>query len=106
VTPACKRVKPFAPRRGLVAFGEDLAIDPGEHTGWALFDKNDPTKVLARANAPVFAPTLEWEKVGQVPNVVFVEGLVREPNRWLYYYGGADKYIGVASTPVASAASC
>jgi len=29
-----------------------------------------------------------------------VEGLVREPNRWLYYYGGADKYIGVASAPI------
>ena len=69
-------------------------------TGWALFDKNDPTKVIARADAPVFAPKLEWEKVGQVPNVVFVEGLVREPNRWLYYYGGADKYIGVASAPI------
>jgi predicted GH43/DUF377 family glycosyl hydrolase len=74
-------------------------------TGWALLDRDDPTKVLARANAPVFAPTLEWEKVGQVPNVVFVEGLVRESNRWLYYYGGADKYIGVASTPVPNPAS-
>ena len=74
-------------------------------TGWALFDKNDPTKVLARANAPVFAPTLEWEKVGQVPNVIFVEGLVRESKRWLYYYGGADKYIGVATTPVLNSAS-
>jgi predicted GH43/DUF377 family glycosyl hydrolase len=65
-------------------------------TGWALFDRKDPTKVLARADAPIFAPEQEWEKVGQVPNVVFVEGLVRERNRWLFYYGGADKYIGVA----------
>jgi predicted GH43/DUF377 family glycosyl hydrolase len=65
-------------------------------TGWALFDKNDPSKLLARADAPVFEPTLEWEKVGQVPNVVFVEGLVPLPGRWLYYYGGADKYVGVA----------
>ena len=38
----------------------------------------------------------EWEKTGQVPNVVFVEGMVRDRNRWLFYYGGADKYIGVA----------
>jgi beta-1,2-mannosidase len=68
-------------------------------TGWALFDKKDPTQVIARADAPVFAPTLEWEKVGQVPNVVFVEGLVREANRWLYYYGGADKYVGVVAAP-------
>jgi predicted GH43/DUF377 family glycosyl hydrolase len=69
-------------------------------TGWVLFDKKDPTKVLARADHPVFSPFHEWEKVGQVPNVVFVEGLVREKNRWLFYYGGADKYVGVASAPV------
>ena len=68
-------------------------------TGWVLFDKNDPTKVIARSSSPVFSPQHEWEKVGQVPNVIFVEGLVREKNRWLFYYGGADKYVGVASAP-------
>jgi predicted GH43/DUF377 family glycosyl hydrolase len=67
--------------------------------GWVLFDKNDPSKVLARAQQPVFAPDEEWERVGQVPNVVFVEGLVRDRHRWLFYYGGADKYIGVAVAP-------
>jgi predicted GH43/DUF377 family glycosyl hydrolase len=69
-------------------------------TGWVLFDKNDPTKVLARSAEPVFAPEKEWEKVGQVPNVVFVEGMVRDGNRWLFYYGAADKNIGVATAPV------
>jgi beta-1,2-mannosidase len=68
-------------------------------TGWVLFDKNDPTKVLARAKQPIFQPTDDWEKIGQVPNVVFVEGLVRDGNRWLFYYGAADKYVGVASAP-------
>jgi len=68
-------------------------------TGWVLFDKNDPTKVLARSDEPVFAPEKEWEKVGQVPNVVFVEGMVRDGNRWLFYYGGADKNVGVATAP-------
>lgn len=66
-------------------------------TGWVLFDKNDPTKVVARAERPIFEPVHDWEKVGQVPNVVFVEGMVRDSKRWLFYYGGADKYIGVAS---------
>src|SRR6266852_4495667 len=69
-------------------------------TGWVLFDKKDPTKVLARAQEPVFAPEKEWEKVGQVPNVVFVEGLVLDGKRWLFYYGGADKHVGVATAPV------
>lgn len=68
-------------------------------TGWVLFDKKDPTKVLARADKPVFWPESEWEKVGQVPNVVFVEGLVREAKRWLFYYGGADRHVGVATAP-------
>lgn len=66
-------------------------------TGWVLFDKHDPTKVLARADTPVLAPEKEWEKVGQVPNVVFVEGAVRDPKRWLFYYGGADKTVGVVT---------
>jgi predicted GH43/DUF377 family glycosyl hydrolase len=64
-------------------------------TGWALFDRKDPRKLLARSDVSIFIPEKEWEKVGQVPNVVFVEGLVREGNRWLFYYGGADKYVGV-----------
>ena len=68
-------------------------------TGWVLFDKNDPTKVLARAEEPIFEPVHDWEKVGQVPNVVFVEGMARDGNRWLFYYGGADKYVGVVSAP-------
>ncbi|HET7841845.1 MAG TPA: glycoside hydrolase family 130 protein [Terriglobia bacterium] len=70
-------------------------------TGWVLFDKNDPARVLARSDQPIFEPEQDWEKTGQVPNVVFVEGLIREPGRWLFYYGGADKYIGVARAPAA-----
>ncbi len=66
-------------------------------TGWVLFDKKDPTKVIARAQEPIFSPGQEWERVGQVPNVVFVEGLVRSGKRWFFYYGGADKHIGVAA---------
>jgi predicted GH43/DUF377 family glycosyl hydrolase len=65
-------------------------------TGWALFDRNDPTRVIARSDAPIFEPQRGWERNGQVPNVVFVEGLVREGKRWLFYYGGADKHVGVA----------
>ena len=65
-------------------------------TGWALFDVNHPDRLIARSETPIFAPETEWEKVGQVPNVVFVEGLVRRGSDWLFYYGGADKYVGVA----------
>ena len=65
-------------------------------TGWALLDRTDPTRVLARSDTPIFVPERPWELVGQVPNVVFVEGLVREGPRWLFYYGAADARVGVA----------
>jgi len=65
-------------------------------TGWALFDGNDPTRVRARSDDPLFEPRRPWETAGRVPNVVFVEGLVREGPRWLFYYGGADQHVGVA----------
>lgn len=70
--------------------------------GVAVFDRNDPRKVLYRSDAPLFSPEKEWEKVGQVPNVVFVEGMVRYAGKFLFYYGAADKFIGVAAADAAS----
>jgi len=73
-------------------------------TGVAIFDRNDPRKLLWRSETPIFSPEKEWEKVGQVPNVVFVEGMVHQKDRYLFYYGGADKYVGVAEASVVKAA--
>jgi predicted GH43/DUF377 family glycosyl hydrolase len=78
----------------LIYNGADDAL--AYRTGWALFDKRDPTKLIARSDSPVFEPQAAWERQGQVPNVVFVEGLVRMGSRWLFYYGGADAVVGVA----------
>lgn len=68
-------------------------------TGIAVFDRRDPRKLLARSVAPVLVPEKEWEKVGQVPNVVFVEGLAEKEGHFFFYYGAADKYTGVAEAP-------
>jgi predicted GH43/DUF377 family glycosyl hydrolase len=65
-------------------------------TAVAIFDRKDPRKVLYRSEQPIFGPEKEWERVGQVANVVFVEGMVEYGGRYLFYYGGADKYVGVA----------
>lgn len=66
-------------------------------TGIAVFDRSDPTRLISRSEGPVFSPERDWEKAGQVPNVVFVEGLIPWKRGYLAYYGGADKYIGVAA---------
>jgi predicted GH43/DUF377 family glycosyl hydrolase len=65
-------------------------------TGVAVFDRNDPRRLISRSDMPRFEPEKEWEKVGQVPNVIFVEGMVKKGDRYLFYYGGADQYVGVA----------
>jgi predicted GH43/DUF377 family glycosyl hydrolase len=65
-------------------------------TGVATFDRNDPRTVISRTGDGIFAPERQWEKVGQVPNVVFVEGIVRRKERYLFYYGAADTRVGVA----------
>jgi beta-1,2-mannosidase len=65
-------------------------------TAVAVFDRRDPRKVIYRSDQPIFQPELDWEKIGQVPNVVFVEGMAERNGRQFFYYGAADKYVGVA----------
>jgi len=74
-------------------------------TGIAIFDRSDPRKLLSRSEQPVFAPEKDWEKAGQVPNVVFVEGMIpvktsQHDDAFRFYYGGADKYVGLAEATV------
>jgi predicted GH43/DUF377 family glycosyl hydrolase len=73
--------------------------------GVAVFDRKNPARLLSRSSAPVFAPEKSWEKIGQVPNVVFVEGMAQSGSKYLFYYGGADKYVGVAEAALSAAAA-
>ncbi len=75
----------------------DPAIPKGAYSaGQALFDAQDPTKLLARLDQPFFKPERPYEKSGQyIDGTVFVEGLVHFQGKWLLYYGTADSAIGV-----------
>jgi beta-1,2-mannosidase len=64
--------------------------------GIAIFDLRDPRKLISRTDKPIFAPEKEWEINGQVPNVVFVEGVVAKHDRYFLYYGAGDTHVGVA----------
>jgi len=66
--------------------------------GVALLDLKDPSKVIKRYDKPVLSPETQWEKEGQVPNVVFTCGAVEiDGTYFVFYYGGADTVIGVAT---------
>ena len=58
--------------------------------GVALLDLDEPWRVIARAAPHVLAPELQYECVGDVPNVVFPCAALREGNRLAIYYGAAD----------------
>lgn len=65
--------------------------------GQALFDANNPMKLLARSDEPFIRPTEDYERTGQyVEGTTFVEGLVPFNGRWFLYYGTADSRVGVA----------
>lgn len=64
--------------------------------GQALFDKNDPVKLLDRSDSFFIHPDKDYERIGEVNEVCFVEGLVYFKNRWFLYYGTADSKIAVA----------
>ncbi|KPU63176.1 glycosidase [Thermococcus sp. EP1] len=64
--------------------------------GAAIFSKDDPRELIARTENPIMFPEYEWEIWGYVNNVVFLEGMVEHGGKILLYYGGADRYIGLA----------
>lgn len=64
--------------------------------GAMLLDLKDPEKVLYRAPAPILEPDL-WYENDYKPGIVYASGAVVKDGKLLVYYGGGDKYIGVAS---------
>lgn len=66
--------------------------------GAALLDLEEPWRVVGRAADYLLAPHAPYERVGDVPNVVFpCAALVdREADRVAIYYGGADTVVCLA----------
>lgn len=70
--------------------------------GVALLDLNDPRKVIARAKEYIMAPREIYERVGDVPNVVFPTAAIPYPEKdeLRIYYGGADTVFCLASAKI------
>lgn len=67
--------------------------------GLALLDRDEPKRVLRRSPDWVLAPQAPYERVGDVPNVVFPCGLIHEPatGELRLYYGAADTCVAAAT---------
>jgi predicted GH43/DUF377 family glycosyl hydrolase len=86
--------------RNVPSFGDKNLPEGTYSAAQALFDKNDPSKLLKRMDNYFMRPEKPYETTGQVNQVVFLEGLAKFQGKWFMYYGTADSKIAVASRPV------
>ena len=77
--------------------------------GWAILDRDDPTRIIARAELPLITASQPWETCDatgkgyacQEPHVAFSTGM--KPlggDEFLVIYGAADTDVGVARIKV------
>lgn len=63
-------------------------------------DLNDPSKVIAEPSGMLIGPR-NWERVGDVSNVVFTNGAIAKDNGEVYiYYAASDTRMHVATTTI------
>ncbi len=68
--------------------------------GYVFVAKRDPERILFRSKKSLLEPVKEYEKKGQIPNVVFSCGAVIKGDQLFVYYGAADSVIGVATADI------
>ena len=74
------------------------AAGPVYRIGTVMLDPEDPSRVIGRCVAPALSPREDYERIGDVGNVVFACGAIVEPDGEVkVYYGAADTSICVAT---------
>lgn len=75
--------------------------DPNRYKlGAMILDPNDLTKILYKSSGPILEPEEDYENHGIASGVVYSCGAVVKNGELFVYYGGADKYVCVASMPL------
>jgi predicted GH43/DUF377 family glycosyl hydrolase len=79
----------------LIYYGEKFtSAGPLIRLGAAILARDDPSHVVARSNIPILSPREFYERVGDVPNMVFSCGLHLEDDGLLnVFYGASDSCI-------------
>jgi len=91
---------PFLCDVGWILLYHGVGEDNSYRIGAALFDKDNPTNLVATTSAPILEPEFDYEKIGQVPNVVFPCGTVLRDGVVYIYYGGADSVVAGATVKI------
>jgi predicted GH43/DUF377 family glycosyl hydrolase len=88
---------PIKTKYGWLIIYHGVSMDRKYSAGAAILDLDDPSKMVCRCNKPILTPTTEYEKSGDVDNVVFPTGLCNIDGELFLYYGGADKVCCLAT---------
>ncbi len=85
----------------LIYYGEkSTSAGPLVRLGAAILDRDDPARVLARSNIPILSPREKYERIGDIPNVVFSCGALLEDGQVNVYYGASDSCICRGAAPL------
>jgi predicted GH43/DUF377 family glycosyl hydrolase len=90
---------PVRVETGFLLFYHERRSDGSYTMNVALLDP-DTGKVSSKLLNPILEPELEWEREGDVNNVIFVQGAHREGDRVYLTYGAADSHVGAAMASV------
>lgn len=88
---------PHLTEHGWLLFYHGVSEDKFYRVGAVLFDRDDPSHIIGRTALPIFGPREEYEKVGEIGQVVFPCGSVIRDDTVYLYYGGADRVVGIAT---------
>ncbi|MGI8586211.1 MAG: glycoside hydrolase family 130 protein [Chloroflexia bacterium] len=89
---------PIATSQGIVLIYDSADDNLRYSVGQALFQPSALGGCVRRSSTPILEPETVYENEGQVPQVVFAEGLVQFKGKWLLYFGMADSRIGLATS--------
>jgi len=85
----------------LLYYGQKAtSAGPLVRLGAAILDRGNPARVLARSNIPILSPREKYERVGDVPNVVFSCGALLIDDVVMVYYGASDSCICRGAAPL------
>ena len=88
---------PVTTEQGLLLFFHERNAEKQYTLNVALLD-DETGRVKSMLEEPILRPELPWERVGDVDDVVFVQGAVPRPDGTIYLtYGAADRCVGAAS---------
>lgn len=91
---------PVRTKKGWLLIYHGVSDNSTYRVGALLLQLKDPTIVIARTTDAIFEPQTEYEKNGQVNQVVFPCGIVVRGDTLFMYYGGGDSVVGVATASI------